>query len=78
MSEQTPGTPETPAKIIFTPEQQIKIDEIIREAQGRAGNEARATAARLAAEAEVLKAELAAYRSPNWNMIVEPSLSVMV
>jgi predicted nuclease with TOPRIM domain len=66
MSEQQPEikvdaqTP--PAKITFTSEQQTKIDEIIREAQGRAGNEARATAARLQAESEVLKAELATLR----------------
>jgi hypothetical protein len=52
----------TPPKITFSAEQQTKVDELIRESMGRAGNEARATAARLEAEAVVLKAELAALR----------------
>src|ERR1700738_4546173 len=65
MSEQTPvptleQTP--PAKVTFTPEQQVRIDSLIRESMGRAGNEARATAARLEAEAEVLRAEVARLR----------------
>jgi hypothetical protein len=65
MSEQTPvQTPEQtpPAKVTFTPEQQVRIDSLIRESMGRAGNEARATAARLEAEAEVLRAEVARLR----------------
>jgi len=72
MSEQQPVTPEVPAKIVFTPEQQVKVDLLLREAMGRAGNEARATAARLqkeleaakdaAKEAETLRAELAALK----------------
>jgi hypothetical protein len=62
MSEQQPEikvdaqTP-APAKITFSEAQQQKIDELIRSAMGRAGNEARATAARL--EAEVLRGEVA-------------------
>jgi hypothetical protein len=52
--EQTP-----PAKVTFSPEQQAKVDQLIRESMGRAGNEARATAARLEAEAAVLRGEVA-------------------
>jgi hypothetical protein len=48
-----------PAKVTFSEAQQQKIDELIRSAMGRAGNEARATAARLEAEAEVLRGEVA-------------------
>jgi len=45
--------------LTFDETQQKKVDELIRAAMGRAGNEARATAARLEAEAEVLRAEVA-------------------
>ncbi|SRR6266404_1722569 len=48
-----------PPKITFSPEQQLKVDELIRESMGRAGNDARATAARLQAEMTVLQTELA-------------------
>jgi hypothetical protein len=58
MSEQQTQVPEQTPKIVFTPEQQAKVDELIRAAMGRAGNDARATAARLEAEAEVLRAEV--------------------
>jgi hypothetical protein len=59
MSEQI-QVPETPStKVTFSAEQQAKIDELIRAAMGRAGNDARATAARLEAEAEALRAEVA-------------------
>jgi hypothetical protein len=76
MSEQTPVTPELtpPAKVTFTPEQQVKIDSLIRESMGRAGNEARATAARLEAEAEVLRAEVARLRGDREGL--ESNLSV--
>src|SRR6266436_3069569 len=53
--EQTPP----PVKITFSPEQQAKVDELIRESMGRAGNEARATAARLEHEMTKLQTELA-------------------
>jgi hypothetical protein len=46
-------------KITFSPEQQLKVDELIRESMGRAGSDARATAARLQAEMTVLQTELA-------------------
>jgi hypothetical protein len=62
MPEPNEATPVTPPKITFSAEQQTKVDELIRESMGRAGNEARATAARLEAEAVVLRAELAALR----------------
>ncbi len=65
---------QTPPKITFSPEQQTKIDEIIRESMGRAGNEARATAARLEAEAEVLRAEVARLRGDREGL--ESNLSV--
>jgi len=76
MSEQSPVTPELtpPAKVTFTPEQQVKIDSLIRESMGRAGNEARATAARLEAEAEVLRAEVARLRGDREGL--ESNLSV--
>lgn len=48
----------TPPKVTFSPEQQVKLDEILREAQGRAGNEARATAARLESELAKVRSEL--------------------
>jgi hypothetical protein len=55
---ETPVTP--PAeKVVFTPEQQIKVDEITRAAMGRAAKEVRAEAAALKAENESLKANLA-------------------
>ena len=48
-----------PTKVTFSPEQQVKVDELIRESMGRAGSEAKATASRLQAETEVLRAEVA-------------------
>jgi hypothetical protein len=73
MPEQTPVQPEGQAppvkKIEFSPEMQVKIDSLIREAMGRAGREAREQAAKLQEEkdaaiaaAEVLKSELATLR----------------
>ena len=61
MSEQQTQMPEQtpPPKVTFSAEQQAKVDELIRESMGRAGNEARATAARLEAEMTTLKKELA-------------------
>ena len=68
MSEQQTQVPEqTPVKKIeFSPEQQNKVDELIRESMGRAGSIAKATAAQAErdaatarAEALSLKAELA-------------------
>jgi ElaB/YqjD/DUF883 family membrane-anchored ribosome-binding protein len=50
----------TPPKVTFSPEQQVKLDEILREAQGRAGNDARATAARLESELAKVRSELQA------------------
>ena len=47
-------------KVVFDEAQQKNIDEIIREAQGRAGSEARATAARLESELAKVRSELAA------------------
>lgn len=47
-------------KVEFTPEQQAKVDELIKESMGRAGNEARATAARLETDMATLRADLAA------------------
>jgi hypothetical protein len=58
MPEPNEVTP--PAKITFSSEQQVKVDSLLREAMGRAGNEARATAARLEAEMITLRNELAA------------------
>jgi hypothetical protein len=69
MSEQQPEV-----KVTFTPEQQVKIDSLIRESMGRAGNEARATAARLEAEAEVLRAEVERLRGDREGL--ESNLSV--
>src|ERR1700757_4888109 len=61
MSEQQTQVPEQtpPAKVTFSPEQQAKIDELIRAAMGRGGNEARSRAADLEAETTKLKTELA-------------------
>src|SRR6266404_9005562 len=47
-------------KVVFDAAQQKKVDELIRESMGRAGNEARATAARLETEMITLRSELAA------------------
>jgi hypothetical protein len=65
---QTEGQPPA-AKIEFTPEMQLKIDGLIREAMGRAGREHREAAAKALEDAEkaraealVLKQELATLR----------------
>jgi len=47
-------------KVIFDEIQQKKVDELIRESMGRAGNEARATAARLESELAKIRIELQA------------------
>lgn len=47
-------------KVVFDEAQQRKVDFLIRESMGRAGSEARATAARLEAEMITLRNELAA------------------
>src|SRR6267378_2539722 len=49
-----------PEKVVFYEAQQKRVDEIIKAAMGRAGSEARATAARLEAEMTTLRADLAA------------------
>jgi len=49
-----------PEKVVFDEAQQKRVDEIIKAAMGRAGSEARATAARLEAEMATLRADLAA------------------
>lgn len=54
-ADQTP-----PVKITFSSEQQVKVDSLLKEAMGRAGSEARATAARLQSEMNKLQAELKA------------------
>src|SRR6185437_6749632 len=61
---ETPQTPpgsvdgtEAPKSVKFDTEQQAKIDELIREAMGRAGRAAREEAARLKEELEVLRAQ---------------------
>lgn len=50
---------EAAAKVVFDDKQTARVNELIREAQGRAGNEARATAARLETEAATLRQQLA-------------------
>jgi hypothetical protein len=45
MATDTTKSGEEEVKITFTAEQQARVDEIVRESQGRAGNEARARAA---------------------------------
>jgi len=45
-------------KVTFTPEQQAKINDLIREAQGRAASELRASNAELATKQATLQAEL--------------------
>jgi hypothetical protein len=62
MSEQQTQVQEVqtpPTKVTFSPEQQAKIDELIRSAMGRAGNEAKARAASLEAEVTTLQTQLA-------------------
>lgn len=57
-----PGTetqPEKNEKPVFSDEQQIRVNELIREAQGRAAKDVRTEAARLAAEVVTLKEQLA-------------------
>jgi hypothetical protein len=51
-----PTATEPKPKVTFTPEQQVRLDEIIRESQGRAGREAREEAARLRQELAALRA----------------------
>ena len=67
MSEQqTPVQPEVQAppakKVEFSPEQQAKVDEAIRSAMGRAGSEAKATAAKAEADAATARAEALALK----------------
>ncbi len=60
MSEPNQVKPEgqaPPVKIEFSPEQQSKVDELIRSAMGRAGSEAKATAAKAEADAATARAE---------------------
>src|SRR5260221_3269814 len=60
MSEPNQVQPEwqaPPVKIEFSPEQQSKVDELIRSAMGRAGSEAKATAAKAEADAATARAE---------------------
>jgi hypothetical protein len=45
-------------KVTFTPEQQARIDEIIREAQGRAGKEARTELENLKTQMQTMQSEL--------------------
>lgn len=47
-------------KVTFTPEQQARIDEIVREAMGRAGKEARQTAEHMQTQMTDLKTQLSA------------------
>jgi len=49
--------PETKAKVEFTPEQQAKIDEIVKSAMGRAASETRQRLTQTQAELEQIKAE---------------------
>ena len=59
----TPTTPSTeqqptePTKVTFSPEQQSKLNQVIKEVSARAGAEARAEAARLKAENDQLRAQ---------------------
>jgi hypothetical protein len=57
---ETPAVTPPVAKVSFTPEQQVKVDSLIRESMGRAGAEAKATATRLDGELATLRAELKA------------------
>ena len=59
-----PEPSNTGEKITFTPEQQAKIDEIIRERMGAAGREAREEAARARAAEQAALEELRAYKAP--------------
>jgi hypothetical protein len=61
---QAPPTPQEPVeKITFTPEQQARIDAILREAQGRAGGEVRRQNDELKTNLETLKQELEAAKA---------------
>jgi len=64
--QQTPVQTEVQAppakKIEFSPEQQAKVDELIRSAMGRSGSEAKATAAKAEADAATARAEALALK----------------
>ncbi len=49
--------PTRPPKVVFSEEQQAKVNELIREAMGRAGREVRTERDQLKAEIEALRAE---------------------
>jgi hypothetical protein len=66
MSEPNEVKPEVqapPAKIEFSPEQQAKVDELIRESHRRIGSEARAAAAKATQEAEAARSEALALKA---------------
>jgi hypothetical protein len=52
-----------PVKIEFSPEQQSKVDELIKESMGRAGREHREAAAKATQEAEVARSEALALKA---------------
>jgi seryl-tRNA synthetase len=57
-ADDKPGDEGNKEKVTFTPEQQAKIDELIREAMGRAGKEHKQTADTLVGEVNTLKQQL--------------------
>lgn len=61
-TQKTGGNESTETKVVFTPEQQVKVNELIQDAMGRAGREAREAAAAAAAALETLRTELGATR----------------
>jgi hypothetical protein len=61
---QTQATPaEVAAKVTFTPEQQSKIEDLIKDAMGRAGKQHQATAEKTKTELDASRTELAAAKA---------------